>query len=435
MLSDACGGPRDTAAPKCSSWLAPEVAPFISISCPAVTPHWLLAVAPLSQRWSPSERRMVGNATLVNVGANKGYLLALWMALFSQRIGSDPRGFARGWHESIHEYARAHHKLALLHVPYLACGVCGACKDLLPKGASDHVRSNGVAHALEILPANVELMRGVVERRNLTDRVFVHHLAGTNESRALYTLLEESQGVAVASQAGRESNAVCDEQEGASSASASASASEAAGGTWPSGGGGGRCNPLNAANAGRIAPVRGVSLDDFFAAQHLGEAFVVSVDAEGHDPLVLEGMRRLLAAKRIAIVVFEKHLKGYWAPTHPERRTLRSMIHWLHDLGYSCFVEGMRFLTPISPPSCWLDAFEQISWSNVVCAHDGEVLSRLAKLQIRGPEDVVRDFVWFANGPAAAARKLARWPWQNERQSEVGRCWLSRIFGNVSSAA
>ena len=392
--------------------------PFLSISCPGATPHWLLAVAPLAQRWSPSERRMIGNATLVNVGANKGYMLALHMAIFSQRF-EDPRGYARGWHDSILEYARAHHKLGLLHVPYLACGVCGACKDLLPKSASEHVRSSGVAHALEILPANVELMRGVVERRNLSDRILVHHLAGSNESRPLHMLLDEFTPPAQASQAGRESNTVCDEGVVAPGAAAPSRT--------------GRCDPLNGANAARIAVVQGVSLDDFFDRQRLDAAFVVSIDAEGHDPLIVEGMERLLMARRVAIVHFEKHMKGYWNPSHPERRTLRSVVHYLSALGYKCFVEGMRFLTPISPPSCWLDSFESISWSNVVCAHDADVLQRLRALQIRSVEDVVTDFVRFAQGPVAAWRKLSKWPWHDERQAEVARCWFRHKFGNVSS--
>lgn len=374
---------------------------------------------------------MVGNATLVNVGANKGYMLALHMALFSQRF-EDPRGYARGWHDSILEYARAHHKLALLHMPYLACGVCGACKELLPRGVSEHVRSSGVAHALEILPANVELMRGVVERRNLTDRIVVHHLAGTNESRPLHVLLDEFTPPAQASQAGRESNAVCDgdivaaAESGAGAPVASAAPTRAT----PRAG---RCDPTNAANVGRLTPVQGVSLDDFFASQGLDSAFVVSIDAEGHDPLVLEGMRQLLRARRVAIVHFEKHLKGYWNPAHPERRTLRSVVHRLSAFGYACFVEGMRFLTPISPPSCWLDSFESVSWGNVVCSHDADVLERLQAMQIRSAEDVVTDFVRHAQGPLAAWRKLSKWPWHDERQAEVARCWFRQKFGNVST--
>jgi hypothetical protein len=42
-----------------------------------------------------------------------------------------------------------------------------------------------------------------------------------------------------------------------------------------------------------------VALDDFFKRTALEEAYLVSIDTEGWDALVLEGMRGLLARGRI----------------------------------------------------------------------------------------------------------------------------------------
>ena len=138
----------------------PGLALAASISCPNVP--WLEKLADFS--YKRKSRRPI----LINVGANKGYMLAMWMALFTQRPGFSPR-FGSAWHAAIQSYAHAEHKGALMSQRYLSCGVCGACHG---RTAAAHARDGGEAHALEILDSNVRLMRAV---------------AGTTQSRRCAT--------------------------------------------------------------------------------------------------------------------------------------------------------------------------------------------------------------------------------------------------------
>lgn len=364
---------------------------FASISCASVTTRWLEAVASLAD---PNARQTV----LINVGANKGYMLAMWMALFTQRsefgVLGQSRDFGVQWHHGVLGYAHAHHAHALRSQSYLSCGVCGACKDRLTASAVAHNRSNGVAHALDILLPNVQLMSSVANMTGVSERVHVHHLAGSNQSGTTKMWIGGSYKTSI--QAGRESNALCD--------------SEA------------ECMRGNNSNTGRAWPVQSVRLDDFIRTRKfvLGEVFLVSIDAEGVDALILEGMRESLAAKAVSIVHFEKHMKGYWADSHPERRTLGGVIALLYSSGYECFVEGMQALIPISG-TCWRQNLDQISWSNVVCAHSPAMLRAMRTVQMRDSESLVRDWVRHRGGMDKAIEASV------VRASPRARCWLDKI--------
>eukprot|EP00966_Prymnesium_polylepis_P001891 43197-Prymnesium_polylepis.1 len=51
--------------------------------------------------------------------------------------------------------------------------------------------------------------------------------------------------------------------------------------------------------------VHATTLDNFFDARGIEHVDQVSIDTEGHDALVLEGMRRSLSARRVGVVEFE----------------------------------------------------------------------------------------------------------------------------------
>ena len=74
MVDELC--PTPPAVAGCAVPSAPGMEVFASISCASVTTRWLEAVASLAD---PNARQTV----LINVGANKGYMLAMWMALFA----------------------------------------------------------------------------------------------------------------------------------------------------------------------------------------------------------------------------------------------------------------------------------------------------------------------------------------------------------------
>eukprot|EP00966_Prymnesium_polylepis_P069181 1607738-Prymnesium_polylepis.2 len=103
----------------------------------------------------------------------------------------------------------------------------------------------------------------------------------------------------------------------------------------------------------------------------------VTIDVEGFDVLVLEGMKRALRARSVDVVKFEYSNQGYWSPHHVDARTLRSTLAWLNDdFGYKCYSQSQRWLVPASPP-CWKLQFETHSWSNLICAAAPPVLKVL----------------------------------------------------------
>ena len=51
--------------------------------------------------------------------------------------------------------------------------------------------------------------------------------------------------------------------------------------------------------------VRATTIDDFFVAHNLSRVDHLKIDAEGWDPLVLQGARRVLQAARVRLVEFE----------------------------------------------------------------------------------------------------------------------------------
>jgi hypothetical protein len=57
----------------------------------------------------------------------------------------------------------------------------------------------------------------------------------------------------------------------------------------------------------------------------------------GFDPAVLQGARKLLAAKRAAVVYFEYNVWNLWAST-----ALKDVIAQLEHYDYNCYFEGDR---------------------------------------------------------------------------------------------
>jgi len=83
--------------------------------------------------------------------------------------------------------------------------------------------------------------------------------------------------------------------------------------------------------------------------------------------------------QQVAIVEFEVNQMGYWSPGTKERRTVRAIFELLTSAGYECFWEQDDALLPASG-QCFdaqLDTARNLKWSNVVCAHEHEVIGVL----------------------------------------------------------
>ena len=296
------------------------------------------------------------NPVLVNVGANKGYAagaanvplthpkfslthqdsqtltLTRYAAAEFLAIWSQHNVNSKLWHHALIKYARGSveeqrsaartGKKRHGFLSQQACGACRACKVSTP---SPHQRSGGTCSSCSN-PTNRALLHNLTAATGISDIAKVHDLAASNVTHRVY---------APRAYAGMEMLAAVE---------------------------GTKKRPANQ---------EAISLDDLFERQALSEAYLVSIDTEGSDALVLEGMQQLLQQGRVAFLEFEVGKnKGYWQEKHPERRRLDATISRLLEFGYFCFFEAGSQLAPISSP-CWSDALSSPPWANVLCAKEG----------------------------------------------------------------
>jgi FkbM family methyltransferase len=104
---------------------------------------------------------------------------------------------------------------------------------------------------------------------------------------------------------------------------------------------------FNRANA--TVHVQTVALDDFFRSQSLRSIYQVSIDTEGWDALVIEGMRDTILNRRVAVVEFEVNQLGYWSRNRPDHRTVRGTLSMFHAAGEHDHVSS-NFATACVPP-------------------------------------------------------------------------------------
>ncbi|WIA23878.1 hypothetical protein OEZ85_013528 [Tetradesmus obliquus] len=103
------------------------------------------------------------------------------------------------------------------------------------------------------------------------------------------------------------------------------------------------------------------TVDAMLDSLQLQRLFLLKIDTEGFDPLVLQGARRSLAEHKVDLVLFEYNSGGVWGLNG---LTLKGVTAELESFGYICYFEG-SLLTRIT--GCWSDELEVKSWSNVIC--------------------------------------------------------------------
>ena len=286
---------------------------------------WEERVAAALPRQSP--------VTYVNVGANKGYKVPAFLALWSQQ---HVPGYVGGWQHHLIKYATEHKS------GFLKRFSCGNCNDCKAKPPAAHNRDGGRMHLFELASANRELLRYVIEAERLGDRVQLHNLAASNTTHQLSVFKDLMAG---------------DERGQALT--------------------GAKAARFKKADASTMVPA--VALDDFFRAQRLSHIYHVAVDTEGWDALVVEGMRGALSRREISLLEFEVNNRGMWNryTAGREVRTVEGTLSMLHAAGYRCFWVLTKSLLPASG-QCWLDAYAgRPEWSNMLCAHEPPVLEVL----------------------------------------------------------
>lgn len=269
-------------------------------TCPSG--RWHDHVAPLI-----AQRAM----TMLNVGANKGWVVHDWLHRYSPR-GVRPPPNRDTW------------RRALRSVTWKPCGgACSHCTGPPPPHAGREV-SNLTVHAFDFLSANARLLTRLFREYNISGAV--HHAAVSNRIGTAYEPERK----------------------------------------WPPG------DELQRPFQNRHgSPVEELTLDDFVGRHNVHHVSLLTVDAEGFDGLILEGARALLDARRIELLEFEYHGVGAWGAASREygpRRNLSDILSWLDGAGYSCFWQGNSGALAPASGRWWDPAFEFRAWSNLVCS-------------------------------------------------------------------
>lgn len=305
--------------------------------CPS--PAWRAAVVPHLIAAAGS-----GPLTLVNVGVNKGWVVQS----FLERYKGAPS--AAAWHRQLLPTIRPRAK---------ACGLCSECEANASSAAPPRAPQLAVeVHAFDLLEANAALVRATLGSFGYAAPAStVTHAAVGNYTGVAYT--RSARGSAG--------------DEGASAKTSS--------------------------QGPHRAQVPSLTLDGWAEQRRAGHTprrhssfgriSELTVDAEGWDALVLEGSRRLLAARAVDLLEFEYNEKGKWYVGLRDRRYLKAVLDELHGFGYGCFWQGGTELRRGRGPwlglagangAAWCDVGERPFWSNLVCSWRPEVLATLRRV-------------------------------------------------------
>ena len=264
------------------------------------------------------------DALVVNVGANKGYLIAELVAIFAPRATVGPKRLGLAIQES-----------GLMESFQSLCGVCWDCmSDPAPSSAVSCAgrAAHLTVHAFEPLPANVHLLRTVLEPMLAEAAVDVvsftlHAAAVVRDAAAVPSVHFPDCATGI-------ENCFIQKE-----------------------------------SSGKTVNVPTASLD-LWARRELGRAGVIDllfIDAEGFDPDVIRGADELLRAGRVRILQFENHAINLWRD-----ESLEAMVDSLNERGYSCFLIGARASTTLLT-ACFEPALmNRKVWSNVLCIRRSE---------------------------------------------------------------
>jgi hypothetical protein len=299
----------------------------------------------------------------VDVGANKGYLLAHWADLLRPQLNVTPA--------SLHAAFFSVEPLRSVIDPAVACGACGDCgaghqrtrtegARCVPAAGGGGGGGGGAAEhslhlwALEPVPGNVVLLAGGVAR------AVAEGAAAAGDARVA---LHVEQVALVGDPALRTVPVgVCPPGR------------ETCGVRGDDGVAGGP----GAYTVG-VVDVNASTLDAWVEARGLGARpiDVLAIDTEGLDAPVLAGGGALLARGGVRLLVFEYHNFRAWRETE-----LRGVVAALDAHGYDCFLLQKKLALRLT--GCWAPEFEFRAWSNVMCAYRAEeaLLAALASFAV-----------------------------------------------------
>ena len=127
------------------------------------------------------------------------------------------------------------------------------------------------------------------------------------------------------------------------------------------------CSVTDTQSATKTVTVRGITVDELMDVHALDYVDYMKIDTEGHDPAVLQGAARSLAARRVGLFQFEHHGSNLWLQTR-----LQDVVAQMKGYGYVCYFDGQPTLARLT--DCWAPFYELKQWSNVVCVLDDHPL-------------------------------------------------------------
>ena len=248
-----------------------------------------------------------------DVGANKGYTIALWLSTWMPQLNISQK--------NVYELLKEQLKVD-------DCGACLDCRESVlnisqknnNNSSSSTIPTRITIHAFEPIRDTYEMLLQLRLQFNLSD-VFIHNLALTN-----------STGVKkmVKCAAGKESCGLVLTQS----------------------------NPADV-----IVDVNTMRLDDFVEKYQIEQDIdLLKIDTEGADALVLDGARKLFAKERVRMLIFENHQVGMWQTIN-----LTDVLQSLEKQGFICHLIGRTGM--IRMTKCWLPIYDLKWWSNVLCVH------------------------------------------------------------------
>jgi FkbM family methyltransferase len=305
-------------------------------NCPRA--HWLDRLAPkLAAQWWRTALT-AGEATprpyvYFVVGANKGFEVAS----IYQRVANASLTNQQ-WVQTLQSYGKRKKRKV-----YRDCGaVCNTCLDSPARIAAPVAVS---VHAFEMMRSNADWLR------------FAFEVFGLSASTQLVeTVVSNRNGVATVPNAS--AALMVGFERGVA----------AAGGHADSDGGSG----VQSSRTTTLVPM--VTLDHYMRERGIAHVNHVAIDAEGFDPLVIEGMQRSLGERRIDVLEFEYGSVGYWSEKQADKslraRTLEGTLSLLSGVGYTCFIQGNGGCIIPASGACYVPALgASHAWSNFVCAH------------------------------------------------------------------
>jgi FkbM family methyltransferase len=283
--------------------------------------------------------------TIVNVGANKGYLLASLLDLLRPALGITPA--------SLHAHLVTPAVAARQNL-HDGCGFCNDCLEgHLPTAASGARTCFSDAGELlppEAFPLTLHAFEATLSNAELLDYGVLAMARESRNATALSTTLHRQAVVGDPAvtvvqfgncKAGVERCGVADAEKGFLGATKSDN------------------------DIGTVS-VPAVTLDAWAETEGVTLIDLLAVDTEGMDPEVLKGASRLLESRRVRIVEFEYHSHRAWQAT-----SLQAVVERLDGYGFDCFFENLSTLTRLT--GCWHGSYEIRGWSNVICALRSEV--------------------------------------------------------------